>query len=99
MIKTNLAGQDNRTLFGTDTARPSLNLTVMGNEAQRGALIAAGVHTPETLQALLHGSRTTDLMMVLQTLRTQSSGTSVDTFESLLHNDPANRTAGIARRI
>jgi ABC-type transporter Mla subunit MlaD len=84
VITRNLGWQESRTLFGTDTSRPQFHLTVSDNEAQLGAVMAAGVHSPETLQALLRGSQTADLVLVLQALQNQSQSTSGTTLQSIL---------------
>jgi ABC-type transporter Mla subunit MlaD len=52
VIEENRGGQESRTLFGTDTSQPQFNLTVADNEAQHGAVMAAGVHSPETGRSL-----------------------------------------------
>lgn len=94
VITRNLGGQESRTLFGTDTSRPQFHLTVLDNEAQLGAVMAAGVHSPETLQALLRGSRTADLVPVLQALQNQPQSTSGATLQSILNGVATGRTQG-----
>ena len=94
VITRNLGGQESRTLFGTDTSQPQFHLTVSDNEAQLGAVMAAGVHSPETLQALLRGSRTADLVPVLQALQNQPQSTSGTTLQSVLNGVATGRTRG-----
>jgi ABC-type transporter Mla subunit MlaD len=94
VITRNLGGQESSTLFGTDTSRPQFHLTVSDNEAQLGAVMAAGVHSPETLQALLRGSRTADLVLVLQALQNQPQSTSGTALQSILNSVATGRTQG-----
>ncbi|KAK5069369.1 hypothetical protein LTR51_008619 [Lithohypha guttulata] len=61
VIERNRGGEQTRALFGTDTSRPEFNLAVSDNQVQGGAVMAAGVHSPETLQALLQGPHAADL--------------------------------------
>jgi hypothetical protein len=98
VIERNRAGQGSRTLFGTDTSQPRFNLTVSDNEAQTGAVIAAGVHSPQTLQALLGESRTADLALVLQALQTQLPSTISTTLQSHLNNISATDRHGLTDR-
>lgn len=90
-IEHNQAGQGSRAIFGTDTLQPQFNLTVLGNEAGLGAVASAGVHSPQTLQVLLGNSRTPDLALALQALRTQSPNTSHESLQSILNNLSAER--------
>jgi hypothetical protein len=59
---------------------------VSNNEAQLGAVMAAGVHSPQTLQALLGESRAADLALVLQALQSQSTSTISTALQSHLKN-------------
>ncbi|KAF7505952.1 hypothetical protein GJ744_012394 [Endocarpon pusillum] len=95
VIERNRGGEDSRTLFGTDTSRPAFSLTVSDNEAQRGAVMAAGVHSPEVLQSLLKGTPAADLVLVLQTLRNQSPSNNTDMLPSFLDSHSAGRTLAI----
>ena len=56
--------------------------------------MAAGVHSPETLQALLRGPRTADLVLVLQALQNQPQSTSGTTLQSILNAVATGRTQG-----
>jgi ABC-type transporter Mla subunit MlaD len=42
VIERNRGGEESRALFGTNTSQPHFNLTVSENEAQCGAVMAAG---------------------------------------------------------
>jgi hypothetical protein len=95
VITRNLGGQESSTLFGTDTSRPQFRLTVSDNEAQQGAVMAAGVYSLETLQALLRGSRTADLVLVPQALHNQPQSTSGTTLQSILNGVATGRTHGL----
>ncbi|KAL2058793.1 hypothetical protein ABVK25_000084 [Lepraria finkii] len=75
VVQRNRAGQGSRAIFGTDTSQPQFNLTVSDNEAQPHAVMGSGVYTPQTLQALLGGSRTADLALAVQALQTQTQST------------------------
>ena len=86
VIERNRAEQGSRALFGTDTSQPRFNLTTSSNEAQLGAVMAAGVHSPETLQALLGKPWTADLALVFQALQTQSPSIISTTLQPHLHN-------------
>lgn len=98
VIERNTAGQDSRALFGTDTSQPSFKLTVRDNEAQQGALMQAGVHSPATLQALLQGRHAADLVSVIQALQTPSFSTNIGALQSLLHTSVTSHPAGDAPR-
>jgi hypothetical protein len=95
IIEDNRAGQGSRAIFGTDTSQPGFNLTVARNEAGIGSVYSAGVHTPQTLQALLQHSRTPDLALALQALQTQSTSVRNENLQSLLNNISAERNQGI----
>jgi hypothetical protein len=95
VIKHNRAGQGARGIFGTDTPQPQFDLTVSGNEAEIGATMSAGGHSPETLQALLANSPTPNLALALQALQTQSSQTSHEYLQSILDSSPAEGQRGI----
>lgn len=86
IIKSNRADQGSRAIFGTDTSQPQFSLNVTDNEAGLGAVVSAGVHTPQTLQALLRDSRTPDLALALQALQTQPQNTNAPVLRSVLHN-------------
>jgi hypothetical protein len=98
VIERNRGGEESRTLFGTDTSRPEFCLTVSNNEAQRGAIMAAGVHSPETLQALLNGTPAADLVLALQALQTGSPNINKNILQSFLNNHPASHTQGTIDR-
>jgi len=95
VLERNRAGQGSRAIFGTDTSQPQFSLTVSDNEAGLGAVMAAGIHTPQTLQALLGDSRTADLALALQALQTQSESTKVAALQSILNNLSAERKQGL----
>lgn len=84
VIEHNRADQGGRAIFGTDTSQPRFSLTVADNEAGIGAVVGAGVHSPETLQTLLGNSRTPDLALALQALQTQSRSTGDNAIQSVL---------------
>lgn len=86
VVQSNQAGQGTCTIFGTDTSQPQFNLNVLENEAGLGATMAAGVHTPETLQALLRDSQAQNLALTLQAVQKPSQSTNTPTLQSLLHN-------------
>ncbi|KAE8397189.1 hypothetical protein BDV37DRAFT_266277, partial [Aspergillus pseudonomiae] len=69
----------------TTLPRPQFSLNVSENEAGLGAIMAAGVHTPQTLQALLRDSQTQNLALTLQAAQAQSQNTNTPTLQSLLH--------------
>jgi hypothetical protein len=94
VLERNRAGQGSRAIFGTDTSQPQFSLTVSENEAELGAVMAAGVHSPETLQALLRDSRTPDLALALQALQTQSQRTNTTALQSILNTLSAERKKG-----
>ena len=95
VLERNRAGQGSRAIFGTDTSQPQFSLTVSDNEAELGAVMAAGVHSPETLQALLRDSRTPDLALTLQVLQTQSHRANATALQSILNNLSAERQKGL----
>lgn len=86
VVESNQAGQGTRTIFGTDTSQPQFNLNVSENEAGLGAIMAAGVHTPQTLQALLRDSQTQNLALTLQAAQAQSQNTNYPALQSLLYS-------------
>jgi len=86
VVKSNRADRGTHAIFGTDTSQPHFSLNVSDNEAGLDAVVAAGVHSPETIQALLRGSHTQDLALKLQALQTQSQGTNTPALQSLLRN-------------
>lgn len=53
IIRGNEGGDGSHTLFGTDNQKLTLNLSVEQNKAGKSAVMAAGVHSPATIQALL----------------------------------------------
>ncbi|KAB8072334.1 hypothetical protein BDV29DRAFT_177530 [Aspergillus leporis] len=85
VVESNRAGQGTRTIFGTDTSQPQFSLNVSENEAGLGAIMAAGVHTPQTLQALLRDSQAQNLALTLQAAQAQSQNTNAPTLQSLLY--------------
>jgi hypothetical protein len=84
VVERNRVGEGSRGLFGADTFQPGFSLTVSDNEAQRGAVMAAGVHSPEVLQTLLMGTPAADVMHVVQTLQTQPTNINMGMLQSLL---------------
>jgi hypothetical protein len=86
VVESNRAGQGTRTIFGTDISQLQFSLNVSENEAGLGAIMAAGVHTPETLQALLRDSQAQNLALTLQAAQAQSQNTNTPTLQSLLYN-------------
>lgn len=99
VIEHNRAGQGSRTIFGTDTSKPQFSLTVSDNEAGLGAVMGAGIHSPQTLQVLLGDSRTGDLALALQALQTQPPSTNVNALQSVLNNLAAERRQGITETL
>ena len=95
IIKGNRGGAESRTLFGTDASRPQFSLNASDNIAEQGAVMAAGVHSPETLKALLGESGAADLVLALRSLHTQSHGTSTETPQSVPNGSSTGRTPGI----
>ena len=95
IVERNRAGQGSRAIFGTDTSQPQFSLTVSDNEAGLGAVVGAGVHSPQALQALLGNSRTPDLALALQALQTQSRGTNAEALQSILNSMSAERKRGL----
>jgi hypothetical protein len=94
IVEDNRAGQGSRAIFGTDTFPPGFSLTVARNEAGDGVVYSAGVHSPQTLQALLQHSRTLDpaiTLQVLQVLQTQSTSFHNETVQSVLNDISAGR--------
>ena len=87
VIEHNRAGQGSRAIFGTDTSQPQFSLTVSDNEAQRNAVMGAGVHTPQTLQTLLGDSRTADLARAVQ-----AQNTDANALQSIVNNLSAERS-------
>ena len=84
LIERNRVGEGGRGLFGADMFQPGFSLTVSDNEAQRGAVMAAGVHSPEVLQTLLKGTPAADIMHVAQALQTQPPNINMDMLQSFL---------------
>ena len=95
VIQHNQAGQGSRAIFGTDTSQPQFNLTVSDYAAQSNAVTGSGVYTPQTLQALLGGSRTADLALAVQALQTQTQSTDVNALQSIANQLSAERNKGI----
>jgi hypothetical protein len=83
-IERNRVGENGRALFGADRFQSGVSLTVTDNEAQQGAVMAAGVHSPEVLQTLLRGSPAADIMHVVQALQTQPPNINMDMRQSFL---------------
>lgn len=90
-IEENCAGEGSRAIFGTDTSQPGFNLTVARNEVAVGAVSSAGVHSAQTLQALLQHSRTPDLALALQALQTQSPNVRGEAAQVVLNDISAER--------
>ena len=90
-IEDNRAGEGSRAIFGTDTSQPAFNLTVARNEVGVGAVSSAGVHSAQTLQALLQHSRTPDLALALQALQTQSPNVRGEAVQAVLNDISAER--------
>lgn len=95
IVERNRAGQGSRAIFGTDTSQPQFSLTVSDNEAGLGAVVGAGVHSPQALQALLGNSRTPDLALTLQALQTQSRGTNAEALRFIMNSLSAERKRGL----
>jgi ABC-type transporter Mla subunit MlaD len=95
IIEDNRAGEGSRAIFGTDTSQPGFSLTVARNEAGVGAVYSAGVHSPQTLHALLQHSRTPDLALALQALQTQSTSVRNEAVQSVLNDISAERSQGV----
>lgn len=85
-VRNNRTKQGSRAVFGTDASQPQFSLNVSDNDVGLGAIAAAGVHTPQTLQALLRDSRTPDLALALQAHQTQSQRAHGSALPSILHN-------------
>lgn len=98
VVQRNRADQGSRAIFGTDTSQPQFNLTVSDNEAQPHAVMGSGVYTPQTLQALLGGSRTADLALAVQALQTQTQSTDVSALQSIANQLSAERNKGTSSR-
>ena len=98
VIERNRAEQGSRALFGTDNLQPQFDLTASDNEAQPGAVMAAGVHSPQALQALLGESQTTHLALVLQALQAQPQNTNSSTLQSRFKNISAADRQGVTDR-
>jgi hypothetical protein len=94
-IEGNEAGQYARAIFGTDTPQPQFNLRVSENRAELGASMSAGVHSPQTLQALVGKSQTPDLALAIQALQTQSPNTNHEYLLSILNGLSMERQRGI----
>lgn len=88
VVERNRVGEGGRGLFGADKFQPGFSLTVSDNEAQRGAVMATGVHSPEVLQTLLLGTPAADMMHVAQALQTQPTNINMDMLQSLLTGSP-----------
>lgn len=95
IIKDNLASSGSLAIFGTDKTQPEFDLKVMNNEVGVGAVSSAGVHSPQTLQALLQDSRTPNLALALQALQTQSTSVRTGALESVLNVISAERNQGV----
>ncbi|KAL9002000.1 MAG: hypothetical protein Q9188_005052 [Gyalolechia gomerana] len=94
VIQRNRAGQSSRAIFGTDTLQPQFNLTVSDNEAKTGAVVGAGVHTPQTLQTLLGDSRTANLTLALQTQLQSANETA---WQSIVNHLSAEHRHGLMK--
>jgi len=71
VIEQNRTGKDGRAIFGTDVLRSLFDLRVSGNVAEERATMAAGVHSSESLQALLRASGKPEVALMMQTLQGQ----------------------------
>jgi hypothetical protein len=72
-IEDNRAGHGSLSLWGTDTLKPTFDLTVARNEIGVGAVSSAGTYSPETLRELMK-HHTPEVALVFQELQTQSPG-------------------------
>ncbi|KAJ4383784.1 hypothetical protein N0V86_000627 [Didymella sp. IMI 355093] len=90
-IEDNRAGEGSRAVFGTDTSQPGFNLTVARNEVAVGAVSSAGVHSSQTLQALLQHSQTPNLALALQALQTQAPNVRSEAVQAVLNDTSAER--------
>ncbi|KAJ5088693.1 hypothetical protein N7456_012309 [Penicillium angulare] len=91
-IQGNSGSSGSRAIFGTDTVRPQFDLNVADNKAGLGATMSAGVHTPETLQALLSNSRAPELALVLEALKNQPHGTNAQEIQHFLGGSRAEHS-------
>jgi hypothetical protein len=95
VVEDNRAGPGSRAIFGTDTSQPQFNLNVSNNVAGIGAVVSAGVHSPQTLQALLGDSRTPEFALAVQALQTQPRSTNSMDLQSLRHHLSTGRRQGL----
>lgn len=97
-ISRNTAGQNARAIFGTDNVRPTFDMTATDNNAQAGSTMAAGVHSPETLQALLRGntSSAADIMAILQMSQNASASSTSEQLQSMLASRAGSQGTPIA---
>lgn len=91
VIMSNRTDQAARAIFGTDTSHPQFSLSVSDNEAGPGAVMAAGVHTPQTLQSLLGDSQTPKPILALQAPDSTTEYNSALSLQHLLHRLSAQR--------
>lgn len=90
-IEGNHAEEGSIAFFSTDTPQPRFNLTVKSNEVGVGAVCSAGVHSTQTLQALLQHSRTPDLALALRALQTQPTNIRSEAVQAVLNDISAER--------
>ncbi|KAH8430993.1 uncharacterized protein LDX57_008654 [Aspergillus melleus] len=85
--------ESSRAIFGTDTHQPSFNMNVSNNAAMRGSVIAAGVHTPGTLQALLRDTSTPHVALALRAVQGQSHSSNIPISQSVLRSMSAENSS------
>lgn len=92
-VSENVAtGRDTRLIAGTTTAQPNFDLSVTKNQAQDGASMAAGVHSPEVLTALLQqSSATPSVVSIVQMMQTTSFDPESPAVQALLRQHSAER--------
>jgi hypothetical protein len=85
VLERNRAGQSSRAIFGTDSMQPHFDLTVAENQAERDAVVSAGVYSPQTMQALLGVLQPSNHAhaLVLQVLQNQSLETNLESLYSV----------------
>lgn len=96
VVRENRAGQGSRAIFGSDSSQPAFSLEVSDNEAGLGSVMSAGIHSPETLRALLAESRGPELALALQALQSQPQSIHDSGLQSVLNSLSARRSQAIA---
>jgi hypothetical protein len=86
IVADNRAGPQSRAVFGTDTSQPQFHLNVSNNDAGQGAVVSAGVHTLETLQALLGGAQRAEAAVVLEALQNPRQNASATDLQPQPHS-------------